>query len=176
MRRSFTDILLLAALVAGCDAQSVATAPDPGAAVLAQPLPLVGGSGDGAARDTTQTRSSYSGFAVRRRIIVRDAATWQTGWHQFVGSVTPKPEAPTIDFSTKMVLIATMGSRSSGGYSISIDRVSMNGDAMLAVVREVSPGRRCIVTAAFSAPATAVVVPVTTGDVSFRETTETRNC
>jgi len=172
MPRSFISVALLTVFAACETGRSIAApaGPDPS-------LALPGLGSERQARDTSLFRySPYSGFAARRRFVVRDAATWATIWDQFVGPVSPKPEAPIINFSTRMVLVATMGSRSTGGYGIVVDRVSMNGDAMLAVVRETSPGRSCIVTDAFTAPATAVVVPATSGDVSFREMTETRNC
>ena len=120
--------------------------------------------------------SQYSGFAARRRLVVRDAATWDAVWSQFVGSVTPRPDAPTLDFSTQMVLVATMGTKMSGGYSIVIERASVNGNDMLALVRETSPGRTCAVTGALTAPATAVIVPAVSGNVSFREAASTRDC
>jgi hypothetical protein len=75
--------------------------------------------------------SFYSGFAARRRLVIRDAATWDTVWTRLVGSVMPVPPTPAVDFTTKMVIVATMGSHSSGGFSISIDAVSRNGDVVI---------------------------------------------
>ena len=88
----------------------------------------------------------------------------------------PVPPAPSVDFATQMVVVASMGQRSSGGFTISIEAVSENDQGILVRVRESSPGRNCIVTEAFTSPATLRIVSASNKPLSFREIAETRNC
>ena len=75
-----------------------------------------------------------------------------------------------------MVVVASMGGRATGGYSIEIVRVAETTDRLYVEVREVSPGRSCIVTMAGTAPVTAVRVPRRDLPVEFVERAETRDC
>jgi len=92
--------------------------------------------------------------------------------------VGPRPEVPFIDFGNEAVIVVSMGTRSTGGYSIDVERVSESeSDGTLYVeVVEVSPGRGCAVTQAVSAPVHAVRVPLRDGDVQFIERASTRSC
>jgi len=131
---------------------------------------------DRPAPSASERSTSYSGFGARRRLVVRDQATWDSVWTRFSGSVQPVPEPPAVDFATQMVVVASMGQRSSGGFVIAIEAVSENDQGILVRVRESSPGRNCLVTAALTSPATLRIVPASTKPVSFREIVETRNC
>lgn len=118
-----------------------------------------------------------SGIHVARREEVRSAGRWERVWEELVAGRAPTPAPPHVDFRERMVLVATMGERPSGGYEIAIERVlRTSGDRLLAVVRETSPGEGCVVTQALTAPAVAVSVPRVRGDVSFLEREETRDC
>lgn len=117
-----------------------------------------------------------SGIEGSRRVAIRDEADWERFWSEVHDGRMPSPRAPEIDFGSDMVLAATMGRRSTGGYSIAIEPVLETGDRLYAVVRETSPGEGCMVTQALTAPATAVRVPRTEGEVTFVEREETRDC
>ena len=117
-----------------------------------------------------------SGISTRERTVVRTRATWEALWPQIVGTVRPVPPVPAIDFATKTVIVASMGTRSSGGYVISVDDVRQSrGDAWITVT-ERSPGSGCGTTAALTAPVAAVVVPRFDGTATFVERTTTVNC
>jgi hypothetical protein len=180
MRTRLFGSLVLSVALASCGREPVVTTnadtpENPGIT-----NPVVGDPGvtpQPPSRDTAHSRySQYSGFGARRRLVVRDAATWDSVWTRFVGSVRPVPATPAVDFTTQMVLVATMGTKNSGGYSISIDAVNQNEQGTIAVVRETSPGTRCAVTGALTSPAVAVFVPLNPGPVSFREKAEIRSC
>lgn len=121
---------------------------------------------------------SYSGIDDARRLVIRDAGTWQAVWAEVVGQRTPVPEPPSVDFARDMVILAAMGRRGTGGYAIAIDEVSAEGGAgeLRVVVRETAPGPGCMTTQALSAPVTAVRVPQTDDAVTFIERTETFAC
>jgi hypothetical protein len=170
---SWVGCVALSAAVVGCKPETAATssAPPPsGSEALGDP-------GVRPAFDSSLVRygSYYSGFDARTRLIVRDQATWESTWTQLTGAVQPKPPAPAVNFETQMVLVAAMGSRNTGGYSISIDAATENGDALLATVRETSPGNTCGTTQSITAPATATIVPRRSA-VTFVELADKHEC
>src|SRR6476646_3051450 len=92
----------------------------------------------------------YSGFDTPTRVVVRDAVTWQAVWHQIYLRISPVPPVPAIDFSRQMVVVAALGSRSTGGYSILLDGATeAANDGIAVTVNSSSPGSNCIVTEAF---------------------------
>ena len=118
-----------------------------------------------------------SGIRVARREEVRSAARWDRVWGELTAGRTPPPERPAVDFRERMVLVATLGERPTGGYGITIDRVLRTSrDGLVAVVRETRPAEDCALTQSLTTPATAVSVPRVRGDVSFLEREETRDC
>lgn len=118
----------------------------------------------------------YSGYEERQRLVIRDAASMAQFWATLTAGVSPQPPVPAVDFSTEMVIVAAMGSRPSGGYSIHVDQVYERDGRVTAVVREVSPSASCVVTAALTTPVAAVRIPRRPGDVTFAERTSTRRC
>lgn len=117
----------------------------------------------------------YSGISDRRRVVIRDRDTWASFWTQVMRGRSPQPVLPEVGFAAEMVIAAAMGSRASGGYSIHIDGVYESEGRVYVVVREVSP-KNCFVTAAITAPVTAVRVPRHNVAVVFVERTEIHDC
>ena len=93
-----------------------------------------------------------SGFDTRQQFVVRDSAAWSTTWTTLLGSHSPKPPLPSVDFSREMLVVASMGTRSSGGYSVGIDSAFVARDTLFFRVIETSPGARCGTTAALTSP------------------------
>jgi hypothetical protein len=117
-----------------------------------------------------------SGITTRERIVVRTRASWELLWPQIVGSLRPLPPVPEVDFATNTVIVATMGTRSSGGYVISVDEVRQaRGNAWITVT-EKAPGTLCGTTAALTAPVAVAMVPHFSGDAAFIERSTTVNC
>ncbi len=111
-----------------------------------------------------------------RRTVLRTAEEWVEYWTLFYGNVSPPPQAPTISFGSEMVVVATSGSKPTGGYSIQIEGVfEANGEVLVAVV-ETSPGAGCMSTQALTAPATAVRVQSSGAPVRFVERSEETPC
>ena len=97
-----------------------------------------------------------SGLAEQEQIVVRDSATWAALWPRLVGSHSPRPVLPAVDFTDEMLIVVSMGTRSSGGYIVTIDSVGVTADTLRVFVREQSPGSRCGTTAALTAPVALV--------------------
>lgn len=125
-----------------------------------------------------------SGFATRERLVVRDAATWATLWPTIARPVPtiigplpdPTPPLPEIDFTTSVVVIATMGTRPTGDHEIEIEEVRLDDQHAWIAITESSASKRCLVPQWVTAPIAMVVAPLFTGEATFIEDTETHDC
>jgi len=108
-----------------------------------------------------------SGIREKRREVIADAAEWAELWDEMQSMVMPKPSVPEIDFSSRMVVFASMGERTSGGYTISVLEAAQENGALYVEVEEATPGIECITTDVISTPAVAVSVPRTASTVLF---------
>ncbi len=117
-----------------------------------------------------------SGIPDRRRLVIRDATTWAAYWSDFHANVVPVPDPPSVDFSTQMVVAATMGTRPSGGYTVSVSAVYQQDGTLFFRVRQASPGPTCLNTAVVTAPAVAVIADRWDGPLEFVEESGTNSC
>jgi hypothetical protein len=112
--------------------------------------------------DATSSRfRSQSGLAEAGQQVVRDAGAWSALWARITRGSGPDAGLPAVDFGREMVLVAAMGRRATGGYTVTIEAVDEAGGEWVARVAEQSPGPRCGTTQAVTAPADVVVVPRT---------------
>ena len=110
--------------------------------------------------EQTSTQFRYvSGLAEPGRHVVRDAAAWSALWARITEPYGPRPPVPQVDFRREMVLVAAMGTRSTGGYTIRIEGVEGGGSEWVATVAEQRPGPRCGTTQALTSPVDIVVAP-----------------
>lgn len=108
-------------------------------------------------RTNVQIRSR-GGLAEAGQQVVRDGATWNALWARITRTGAPLP-LPAVDFTREMVLVAAMGSRPTGGYTVTIEGVDEAGGEWVARVAEQRPGARCGTIQAVTAPVDAVAVP-----------------
>jgi hypothetical protein len=124
----------------------------------------------------TLVQEVASGIDARRRGVVRTADEWSAFWSEVYAGRDPVPERPDVDFDQNMVIVAAMGTRPSGGYLVAFETIGRTGADYHVVVRETSPGRSCMTTAALTQPVVAVRVARSDGNVSFIERTTTQRC
>jgi hypothetical protein len=128
-------------------------------------------------RDEPYSFSFNSGFDKPARLVVRDPVTWRVVWNQTYLRQTPVPPLPSVDFSREMIVVAALGSRSSGGYSILLDGASgLANDGIEVIVDSSSPGSECGVTAAFTQPVDIARLPLRIGAVNFVERAHVSHC
>ena len=120
-------------------------------------------------------RFQNSGINDRRRVVISDPVTWAAVWAQANATNLQPPPVPAIDFDTEVVVLASMGTKNSGGYSIDIISAAVVDGQLRVVVRETSPGPGCMRTAALTAPVHIVRAPHG-GAPAFIEQSFTRNC
>lgn len=117
-----------------------------------------------------------SGIPDARRTVIRTQEEWEAFWDEFQANRLPQTDPPVVDFSAQMVVVATMGTRSSGGYEITVENVFADGGSLIVHVLEASPGTSCLTTESLTAPATAVTVPASDSAPDWVEAELTRDC
>lgn len=113
-----------------------------------------------------------SQFTEQTRLVIRDQQAWDDAWAKINGQTT----APATDFSTSMIVLAAMGQRNHGGYSIAFNDIAATRDALYVSVTESSPGSMCVTTQALVEPVVLARVERIDGDVQFIEHTQTTSC
>lgn len=158
--------VLGAVLLSGCTNAQNPPLPEPAATadtLRVQPIEAV-------------AEAARSGIQDRRREVVRSESEWRQLWSELAAGRIPPPEPPAIDFERRMVIVAAMGRRSTGGYAIRIESVRAAADSLYVTVVEVSPGAGCLTTQALTAPVTAVSLERHAGHPVYVERQETRDC
>ena len=117
-----------------------------------------------------------SGVGEPARLVIRDEPLWRATWAAIWSPVEPQPAVPAVDFAREMVVVAARGGRPSGGYGIVVDSATLHGATLVVHVRATSPGPRCSVTGALTAPVDAARLPRHDGPVEFRERAEVTRC
>jgi PrcB C-terminal len=118
----------------------------------------------------------YSGLRDPQRLVIRDQATWQQTWSTIWSRTSPVPALPAADFDREMLIVAALGERPSGGFSILINGVTETANGVTVSVRSVSPGSGCITTLALTQPVDIARVTRRDGLVAFSETSAVQSC
>ena len=116
-----------------------------------------------------QLTMSSGGPQESARLVISTQTEWDEFWNGLPTVVLPRPVPPDIDFTNQMVLVAAMGQRSTGGFSISIEGVYETGGDLYVDVLEQSPGLGCLTTQAITAPIAGVSLPARDAQVHFVE-------
>ena len=115
------------------------------------------------------------GLGDPTRAVIRDSLAWEQFWNQAHALLEPAPPPPSVNFADSMLLVAALGTRSTGGFSVAIDSVS-RGSALRIFVTSIAPGPRCVSTMAISWPVQVVRVARVAGSVAFVESERTEQC
>ena len=109
----------------------------------------------------------YGGINNRQFLTVSSEEQWKALWGEINGNILPLPPTPSVDFAKYTLAAIFQGLQRSGGYSISVERVTEEEDRIAVAVLEVEPGPRNIVTMALSSPWEVVAFPRTEKHVIF---------
>lgn len=160
---NFVRVAVVAVLALACTSQGATSSPG-------SHIPMV------RLRAEPYSFTYSSGLQQRARLVVRDVASWQTLWNEIHSNRSYVP-LPVVDFSREMIVVAALGARSSGGFSILLDEASEDTDGTIQVtVHSISPGRSCVVTAAFTQPVDIARVPRREGPIRFIERSSVSTC
>ena len=117
-----------------------------------------------------------SGLRERQRLVVRDASAWQQAWSSIWRGTSPESPIPQVDFGREIVVVAAMGERLTGGFTILIDSALEGTSGVSIRIRSISPGSGCATTQALTQPVDIARVPRRDGSVTFDERLETQEC
>jgi hypothetical protein len=163
--KSFVGIVFVGLTLVGCGDQELSS-PSTGIDV-----PIV------RLRSEPNSFSYFTGIRESTRLIVRDRDTWRATWNKLYDRQSPVPAIPDIDFSKEMVVVAALGERGSGGYSIVFENASENeAGGVNVVVRSTSPGRGCAAPTVMTQPTDLARIPNRYPSIRFIEREEVRTC
>ena len=166
--KSLAITLLLGAVTLACGG-----APAPG-----EPIALPSGSPVEFTRLRAEPYSFtyYSGMKQPARLVVRDAPTWRRVWAEISQGTSPTPDVPTVDFTREMIVVAALGERSTGGFSVLVESAVMGEHGLTVQLQTIAPGRSCVTTQAFTQPVDIARFPLVVGAVSFVDDPVTHEC
>ena len=124
---------------------------------------------------TAVVLATSHGVGDPTRAIIRDSTAWEAFWTQAHGLMEPAPPTPAVDLTSSMLLVAALGTRSSGGHSVTIDSVA-RGPSLRVFVTSVTPGPDCMTTMSITWPVQVVRVPRFEGSVEFVEGERVQPC
>jgi hypothetical protein len=97
---------------------------------------------------TTIASGQQSGVEEQREIVIRTPADWKALWKEHA----PDVPMPSIDFSKSIVAGVFLGSRSTGGYGVTIASVDRQGTELVVRWREQKPAPNAMVIQAVTFP------------------------
>lgn len=99
------------------------------------------------------------GIREETRAVIRDAKAWEETWARASLHLGPPPKPPAVDFAKEMPVIAALGEKPTGGWSVEIVGARKVGGRLriLYAVREPGPGE--VAAQVVTRPWHAVVLP-----------------
>lgn len=117
----------------------------------------------GGAGMTTVAHDLMSGVERRQAVVVQDETAWLRVWREHAGDGLP----PAVDFRTQTVLAVFLGTKTSGGYDVTITGVRQEGGATVVTWVERRPAPGQVAAMVITSPAHLVAVPKIAGEVRF---------
>jgi hypothetical protein len=114
-------------------------------------------------------KGAFSGIQEARQEVVKDRAAWEKIWAQHNANTTRAVPLPEVNFSKEMVVVATMGTKRTGGYSVEIVRAEPRGKKLRIGVQQTSPPPGAMTIQALTAPFHFVAVPRRDLELEFIE-------
>jgi PrcB C-terminal len=128
---------------------------------------------------------SFAGPKERTFDVVHSQTEWSAYWEPFfkprsevAATITPYPPIPErpIDFDKFTLLVASAGTKATGGYSIEFASIRDDGATLVVSVLETVPGKFCALTQTVTRPTAAALIARTTKQVEFEVSTTTHEC
>ena len=115
---------------------------------------------------------ALNGLPVNRKLeVFSDQTSFDASLNLFILPIVPH----IVDFTARRVVFLSLGGRSSGGNSISVERIEDHGNFLKASIVIRNPGNNCIVTQAITSPFQFVEVESVKALI-FEERVEVFNC
>jgi hypothetical protein len=104
-------------------------------------------------------KGAFSGIREVKQDVVKSADAWEKLWKQHTTAAGESDKIPAVDFSKEMVVVATMGTKRTGGYTIEIVGVEAKDKTLKISVKKTSPPPDAMTIQALTAPFHFVAVP-----------------
>jgi hypothetical protein len=124
----------------------------------------------------TVASGTTSGITERKQIAIKSESEWISTWNMLNSSVNPVPPIPNVDFTQSMVILVTMGERTTAGYRVEITDITKETEGLLVKVVETSPGKGCVVPQVITRPYQIVVLERSEEAVIFNTQAVVKNC
>lgn len=115
-------------------------------------------------------------FEEEEYIVIDNQDDFEAFWEALHEGRDSTPSLPTVDFSQETVVAAVFGTKSTGGHTIDVTRVSSDGGQLHVQVEKGVPGDDCLTTQAVTSPYHVIKVPATGADFEFNASEETHSC
>ena len=116
-----------------------------------------------------------SGMRESQRLLVRDAATWLDTWASISNTIPTQP-APNVNFATQMVVVAALGERNDGGYTIRVDSAQRTTDGLTVWIGTITAGPHCGKVTMLTQPVDIASLPRIDGAVRFVDVPSVVDC
>jgi len=104
-------------------------------------------------------KGTFSGISEVKQEVVKSGDAWEKLWKQHTIAAGESDRIPAVDFSKEMVVVATMGAKRTGGYTIEIVGVEPKDKTLKISVKKTSPPPDAMTIQALTAPFHFVAVP-----------------
>ena len=87
-------------------------------------------------------KGAMSGFMEPAFLVITNQAQWKDIWAKHSARRNPPPQLPAVDFDKESIVLVALGRKTSGGYSISVQRITPKKEGLVIEVtsREPAPG------------------------------------
>ena len=120
--------------------------------------------------------SFYSSVTEKKEIIATDRDEYIKIMNIAYEYLDRVPEIQEVDFNRYIVIAVFMGAKTSGGYSITVDKIIEKSDKITVYINEISPGKNCITTDAITYPFELIKIPKTDKKIIFKTRGITKDC
>ena len=114
-------------------------------------------------------KGGFSGIGEARQEVIKDKAAWEKLWTEHSKPTRSASPPPDVDFSKEMVIVATLGTKRTGGYSVEIVSAEPAGRKLRVAVKRASPPPGALAIQALTAPFHFVAVPRSDLEIEFTE-------
>lgn len=118
----------------------------------------------------TIDKGTSSGFFDAADVVVTDADEWERVWTK-LHSRRQVPPLPDVDFNQRMIVVTALGAAPTHGFGIEITAVIGRREWIEVRIREVFPGKGCILPASQTEPYHVIEIPRGTRLVFRRDRT-----
>lgn len=118
----------------------------------------------------------FASVSVKKEMTATNKDDYLKIMNEVYSNLDQMPQIPEVDFTKNDVVAVFMGAKTTGGYSINVDKVIKRKDALTVAVNETSPAVNCVVTQAITQPFQVIKIPKTKQKIVYVFKQRTNEC